>query len=207
MLTFISGWAGWPNLYPLISQKGNFVVPFEDLWPRDFPQFFQQNQFHLLIAWSTGAHLCLKYLKAIKSEYLFLIAPFKDFSQHISPLWLQKTKQNLLQNPSFTLHKFYKRIGVNLNFSPTPSQVENLAKGLNFLLTSRLTELSKPQNIKHLYLLYGQRDKLISAEEITRLAAELELGQGEVILLDQGHFLPQEQLLHVLEEKTNCCCF
>lgn len=205
MLAFFSGWAGFISLYPYFAQKYTFLVPFQNLFPEDIPQFWQNKKFKICLGWSTGAHLLLKNFAKINCDYLFLISPFLSFTSCIPKIWLKKTQNSLELNPLVTLNKFYSRLGANYKIEHiSKEEVKKLILGLNYLTTSQIKEILPNPHIKKIYLLYGKKDKLISLPEIQAVAQKLSLPKDQLIFLDQGHYLTQKKLLDVLKEKTNC---
>lgn len=205
MLVFFSGWAGFTSLYPYFAQKYTFLVPFQNIFPEDIISFWQNKKLKICLGWSTGAHLLLKNFAQINSDYLFLISPFLNFTSCISELWLKKTQQSLKLNPQLTLNKFYSRLGAAYKVEHiSKEEVKNLLLGLNFLASSQIKEVLPNSQIKKIYLLYGQKDKLINLQETQTVAQKLSLPKDQLIFLDQGHYLTQEKLLDVLKKKTNC---
>ena len=205
-VTFVSGWAGLPCLYPHIARQVDFLVPFFSHSPAQIEQALAA-ECELLIGWSTGAHLILKQLEfaQCQARRILLIAPFLDFSSCVAPRIVRRMRQRLLREAEATVEDFWMRCGSSGQACPQlrGEQREALAAGLEFLNSSR----AEPAAIatSRLTLVRCQDDQLVpEAAFQTTLGA---LGHASVTSIAAAHLPTEDQLIRIIADVSGSALF
>jgi hypothetical protein len=95
-ICFLSGWAGYRELFPGLGGVEHFYVPFSPLGENDLKDIFLRHiHAQTLVAWSTGAHMILKWGDAVLNRFshVVLVAPFLDFTRCL-PVRIVKRMQD-----------------------------------------------------------------------------------------------------------------
>ncbi|RQD55533.1 alpha/beta fold hydrolase [Desulfonatronovibrio magnus] len=187
---FISGWAGFPELFPQISRNFTFVLPFGPEHEY-FEQKYVNQHWDTIAGWSLGAHLCLKKLHELKTSHLILIAPFLDFCTYTPPEKVREMIAGLKRKPQALTRWFWKQCGI----TRTGIRIEHhqeLLMGLEYLLDSSIKSLPEV-TINSVTIMHGVRDRIVPARASEIL---LESIPGACyITLPYGHFIPEAEIL------------
>ncbi len=196
---FISGWAGYQTLFPAFSKQARFVLPFIDCSDENLEPVLSSH-WKTVFAWSLGAHLCLKNLNRIRADRLVLIAPFLDFCQGTSRERIKDMLRGLDKNPRTTVRWFWKACSVRQLPGEAVTDVQNLKKGLEFLIHSRISPESLNREMP-VTLIHGRTDRIVPA----RLSQRIKkcLPQACYHLLPYGHFIPETEIIKIAYEKTD----
>lgn len=200
-ILFISGWAGHDRLFPELSKKFTFFTPFAShgqSWPE---KLIYGNNWDTVIAWSLGAHLCMKHLKSINAHRLILLAPFLDFCSYTSKAKVLEMINGMKTSPTATLRWFWKLCQV-----PGPPRVSvehpaNLVQGLVFLMNSGIQPESSCQ-IKTIHLYHGLEDRIVPPAASQKILEHLP--DACYTPVPYGHFIPEEEIfriIHALPDK------
>ena len=205
-VTFVSGWAGLPCLYPHIAERVDFLVPFFSHSPVQIEQALA-TECELLIGWSTGAHLILKQLELAgrTAGQIILIAPFLDFPNCVAPRILNRMRQRLLREAEATVEDFWARCGNRHQACPPlkKEQIESLATGLDFLNSST----AKPEagRASRLTLVRCQDDQLVP--EAAFQATLGALGHASVTSIAAAHLPTEPQLTRIIADVSGSALF
>jgi len=207
---FVSGWAGYGALYPVLSELLDFVVPFvdTDLEQGEENLVRRLTGGEVLVAWSTGAHMVLRLRKTLFPRYrrVVLAAPFVAFYDYVPRETVRAMLDSLLaEGPQRTARAFYRNCGMRGALPEVP--VEHgpaLAAGLEYLLTSRAV-LALDEDGSRVRILHGASDRIVPMQASAHVAGLLSGSWRS--LIDAGHFVPEETLLAVLHEETGCDAF
>ncbi len=191
-LIFISGWSGFGCLFPNLSKKYVFLTPFHNhMEPLGIADFLKAHKAEILIGWSTGAHIVIKNLKEIKSnfEYIILISPFLAFTDFTSEKVLGIMMENLERQPELVVQSFLKKAG-----APLCKEVfdkSQLLNGLRFLLTSKAEITTVPKN---LCVIHGTKDRIVPLRESLKITTN-------VIPVEGGnHYLNETTIFKICYE-------
>ncbi len=223
-LIFLSGWAGYPELFPglapALMEQGRFLTPFapdceEAILARLKALAKDLDPAPVLLAWSTGAHLALKHRRALFPLFsrVILAAPFVRFIDHVSAVQVKAMLRSLRRDPGTTLADFYRLCARQDdpsrpagNWPPLrPEHVPALAQGLQFLLESQapVPALPDPSRVgPNLVLVHGDQDRVVPPKAC-REAAALLAAEGHaprVLTGGHGHLPPQTLLRSLLHE-------
>ena len=196
---FISGWAGYGCLFPCLSKKTRFVLPF-DSGENAGADSLPAQGWDVVIGWSLGAHLCLKHIHKIRAKKVVLIAPFLDFCHGSSGRKVQEMIAGLDKNPGATVRWFWKLCGIKNAPKLIIGEREELKAGLKFLCQSRIDPGSLGTDLP-LTLIHGLDDKIVPAgvsEEILEY-----LPHACYHALPYGHFIPEEEIIKVIYEQPD----
>lgn len=203
MLRFVSGWAGFQELFPAISSRHDFYVPFVSHSEDEISEALAEGG-EILAGWSTGAHIILKNIAelSVKYERIFLFASFGLFTdyQHLKTVMLMIRKMK--KDPSAVLRDFYENCGIK-DFAPVIDEKtqERLIGGLEFLTHSRaVTEgcILKSENI---VAVHGINDMIVnfrSGEDIAN-----SLCGGRLITIESGHYINEQTIADIIYENTH----
>ncbi len=195
-LTVVSGWAGFPALFPDLPAGTRLLTPFAGLDEAAVLAGLDPGGDELL-AWSTGAHLVLKHRHALLPRFgrILLAAPFLRFADCAPQRVVRLMRRGLLADPAGVVRAFHEKCGAVPAPIPAGVRVEELAAGLDFLLESEAAE-EPPVPAAHLVVVHGLADAVVPLAAARRCLAAL---PGAALrLADGGHFLPGAVLLEAL---------
>lgn len=196
---FISGWAGYSPLFPSLSKKAAFILPFEHEHEA-LKDFLLGQKWDIIIAWSLGAHLCLKYIPGLRAGRLLLIAPFLDFCQGSSRDRVLEMISGMDKNPETTVRWFWKLCGIKNPPRMVVRDKEELISGLKFLCESRIDPGRVDTDIP-VTLIHGRKDRIVPRRTQEKI---LEcLPHACYLHLPYGHFIPEEVIIKVIYEQTD----
>lgn len=200
MVKFVSGWAGFAELFPLISQKNKFIVPFIDGGEEEILADLKQSG-KLLCGWSTGAHIILKNIETLAEKYrqIILFAPFLKFTDYINPKILTLMIKKLKSEPQKVISDFYVNCGINYcSPSINDDTKEKLISGLEFLGQSK-AEIPKTK-INNVVVVHGINDKIVNFQSGQEVANLL---NAKFIQLSCEHFFEERIISEIIYENTH----
>lgn len=153
-----------------------------------------------VIAWSLGAHLCLKHLRSIRAKRLFLIAPFLDFCQGTSREKVLEMISGLDKNPGTTMRWFWKLCGIK---NPPNMEIidrQQLKLCLKFLCQSRVDPGLISSDLP-VTLIHGLKDRIVPVQVSEKI---LEcLPYACYLPLPYGHFIPEKEIIKAIYEQSD----
>ncbi|WP_147822525.1 alpha/beta fold hydrolase [Salidesulfovibrio onnuriiensis] len=195
-LTFVSGWAGYPELYPGLAKRAEFLLPFVGMDERTIVRQLQRGG-DTLMAWSTGAHMVLKYWRAIEPHFgrIVLAAPFLDFTSFTPERVVRLMLRQFGKDPGAVLHQFLKNCGCPRTVACDPAHAEPLAQGLRYLLESRAHPAHSGGH--KVVLVHGQHDRIVAPEASEDILQHLH--GARFLALPCGHWIPENELFVLLD--------
>jgi len=163
-LTFVTGWAGYPEQFPLISREATVFTPFIEHGEEEILSALAAGEGDLL-AWSTGAHMVLKHCDAILPRYarIVLAAPFLRFTDHVPERLLVRMIRGMERDPQKTLAAFYANCAEQTPPAFRPGHAPALLAGLEYLRVSEvnLLEPLEAHAAERVVLLHGNKDRIV----------------------------------------------
>lgn len=194
-LTFVSGWAGFPALFPHLPPGARFLAPFAGQDEAAVLAGLEPGG-DALVAWSMGAHLVLRHRAVILPRFarVVLAAGFLRFTDFTPARVLRLMRRGLLADPAAVVRAFHDKCGVTPAPMPDGVAAEELAAGLDFLAVSA----ADPAPVSgcgagHVLLVHGLDDAVVPPEAAQRCLEALPGARLEI--LRNGHFLPLPLLL------------
>ncbi len=200
-LTFISGWAGCPELYPELAANSRFVSPFLHHTRAEVREAIAAGG-DTLVGWSTGAHLVLKHLEQAQQVFsrIILIAPFLAFSDSVSPRVVKRMKLRLQHEAEATVSDFWQLCGHEAACPQlTTEQRDNLSAGLDFLASSVVTPPLPVAD--HLILVRCTEDRVVSVTAFTAVTAALPTARIKEV--QSSHMIPEARFLGMIANDCN----
>lgn len=191
---FVSGWAGYPCLFPGFFRHARFIQPFSRQMDQDLGLVLHRT-WKTVFAWSLGAHICLKNLKRLNTDRLVLIAPFLDFCAGTPREEVKEMIQALDKKPESTVRWFWKACAVKQPPRIVVRDVDSLRKGLEFLIHSRVDQNSLNSELP-ITLIHGLKDRIVPvglSEKIKHF-----LPQICCQYVPYGHFIPETEILNAI---------
>ncbi len=206
-VVFLSGWGGYPVLFPEVEECTHFIQPFADLDAEAAVEAAKQGG-DVLVGWSTGAHMILKHRQELFPLYrrIILFAPFLSFcAQTPRKVVEQMIATITAEGPRRTLRAFWRNCGArDVQFLPPTEHTAQLIAGLNYLLTS-FVQLTPGEDGSKMRIIHGADDRvvpLVAGSEIAPLFS----GVWQSIMAF-GHLPSSQLILDVLHEETGCAAF
>ncbi len=198
---FVSGWAGYPALYPRLAELLDFFTPFSDGGEQALAERLTGGE--VLAAWSTGAHMVLRLRETLLPRYrkVVLAAPFVCFYDYVP----KETVRAMLdavraEGPRRTVRAFWRNCGLTGALPEVPrDDAPALAAGLEYLLTSRAV-LALGEDGAKVRVLHGGSDRIVPLAASSHVAGLLSGSWRS--LIDAGHYVPEQTWLAVLHEET-----
>lgn len=202
MFKFVSGWAGFPELFPEISSKYDFFLPFVTHSEKEIVKSLKTGG-DLLAGWSTGAHIILKNLGELKDIYskIFLFAPFISFSDYFHSQVIMLMIKKMKREPETVLRDFYDKCGIS-DFMPELSEkdTESLIEGLEYLMES-VADISALEVEDKVILVQGDSDMIVNFHASEDIA---DLLHGEkLITIESGHYISERLISDIIYENTH----
>ncbi|WP_462324832.1 alpha/beta fold hydrolase [Desulfoplanes sp.] len=199
---FLSGWAGYAALFPRLGGLSHFQVPFSPFGEQKVKDTII-NQVHAqtLVAWSTGAHMVLKWGGAVWDRFarVVLIAPFFDFTRCLPPRIIRSMQDRLASKGAGVLSEFYANCGVpggvGVNFEDVC--IPELVEGLDYLLESRCSLAGCADTGTDIHLVHGSKDKIVPLRAFREVCSALP--QATVHRLACGHFVDEQCIIPLVE--------
>jgi pimeloyl-ACP methyl ester carboxylesterase len=201
MFKFVSGWAGYPELFPVISSEYSFYLPFIKYSEEEIVSELASGG-EILAGWSTGAHIILKNLEALLDQYdqIFLFAPFICFTEYVHAKVVMTMLKKMKKVPETVLEDFYEKSGVTGRLPKfREKDVKSLVSGLEYLMRS-CVEVRGLEVKDKVVIAQGYNDMVINFRASEDVA---EILNGEkLITIECGHFFPEEKISEIIYENT-----
>ncbi len=202
MLKFVSGWAGFPALFPQISSAYPFYLPFVTHSENEIENALAEGG-EILAGWSTGAHIILKNIDSIMNKYekIFLFAPFISFCDYFHSQAIMLMIKKMKRDPEAVLRDFYDKCGL-ADFVPATDEktVAALIRGLEFLLESR-ADVKGCNAVDKVILVQGAADMIVNFRASEDVA---EMLHGEkLITIESGHYINEKVIADIIYENTH----
>lgn len=192
-ILFVSGWGGYPELFPVLSKRGEFLLPFIRHDERYIFERLEKSPASTLIAWSTGAHMALKRWRQVVANFdkIVLVAPFLSFTDYTSDKVVRLMIRGMRRNATEVVRQFLGNCGypgtINFNEKDTAA----LKAGLEYLLASRAapSHLGGDKTV----LIHGEHDRIISnhaSEDIWEV-----MPQANYTAIPGGHFVSDHEII------------
>ncbi len=199
-ICWLSGWAGYRTLFPVLGRLPHFHTPFFPMGEEELRQVVAK-EVDTLIAWSTGAHMVLKWGEKVwrRCSTLLLIAPFLDFTRCMPPRILHAMQDRLLHEGVQVLGEFYANCGV-AGEVPLPldnAVVPGLVQGLGYLLTSQCSPGRAADASTRIHLVHGTADRIVPSRVFEEVC--FMLPQAHVHSLPCGHYVGEHLLIPLIE--------
>lgn len=159
---FVSGWAGYPELFPALAGRGEFLLPFIHHNEAHIFDRLENTEASTLIAWSTGAHMALKRWSRVVNNFdrIILCAPFLSFTDYTSEKVVRLMIRGMRRNAPEVIRQFMANCGYPGTVPFTARHTDALTAGLDYLLTSR----AAPSHLggEKTTLVHGEHDRIVS---------------------------------------------
>ncbi len=170
-LTFVSGWAGYPQLFAGLNAR-QFLVPFLDCFPDTLPDKLHNDTSAILAGWSFGAFCILRNLAKLLPKYqkIILFAPFLSFSRWHEKRELDRLTAALATHPQTALNAFWRACGCPLTFRAARTDFPLLREGLARVRKSQANPVAC--SASNLILAHGEQDTIVpprSSQELQHL--------------------------------------
>ena len=190
-MIFLSGWSGFREIYPEISKKCKYIVPFEDegFLERYLNEIKQEED--LIVGWSLGANLIIRELDRINAKRIILIAPFFNFTDYVNKRVIDLMIRSFERNREKCVIDFWSKIGIRTDLQTKVSH--SLKDGLMFL---------KERN--NFNEVYHKRNILVIAptnDRILPLNAFIEVYKrifGSIIKIYSNHYIEESILERII---------
>lgn len=190
-MIFLSGWSGFREIYPEISKKCKYIVPFEDegFLERYLNEIKQEED--LIVGWSLGANLIIRELDRLNAKRIILIAPFFNFTDYVNKRVIDLMIRSFERNREKCVIDFWSKIGIRTNLQTKVSH--SLKDGLIFL---------KERN--NFNEVYHKRNILVIAptnDRILPLNAFIEVYKrifGSIIKIYSNHYIEESILERII---------
>jgi pimeloyl-[acyl-carrier protein] methyl ester esterase len=187
----LSGWSGFREIYPEISKKCKYIVPFEDegFLERYLNEIKQEED--LIVGWSLGANLIIRELDRINAKRIILIAPFFNFTDYVNKRVIDLMIRSFERNREKCVIDFWSKIGIRTDLQTKVSH--SLKDGLMFL---------KERN--NFNEVYHKRNILVIAptnDRILPLNAFIEVYKrifGSIIKIYSNHYIEESILERII---------
>ena len=185
-VVFLSGWAGPESLFPGLSGRLDFAVPFLDGDEAAVLTRLETTRAKVLCGWSTGAHIILKYAQALFSRFdrSILCAPFLRFGDSLPARITSAMAAGMTSDPEGVTRAFWKNCGIDVEPTWDPAWAGLLTAGLDFLLTSAAP--ATPVEASHVTVLHGEADRIVRRPAVAKVMDVL--GGTRLISMPGGHF-------------------
>lgn len=195
-LTFVSGWAGFPALFPDLPDGTLFLAPFAGRGEAEILAALEPGG-DALLACSTGAHLALKHRRTLFPRFarIVLAAPFLRFADCVPDRVVRLMRRGLLADPAKVVRAFHEKCGARPEPLPVGAGADELEAGLDFLLESQADERPDTE-AGHVLLVRGADDALVPEAAVRRCLPALPGASFRT--LPGGHFLPGAALLELV---------
>ncbi|MUM78621.1 hypothetical protein GKC30_13355 [Pseudodesulfovibrio sp. F-1] len=193
---FVSGWAGYPELYPSLAGKGEFLLPFVGCSEGEIFHRLDVSPASTLIGWSTGAHMILKRWSRVTSRFerIILLAPFLAFTDHVPETAVRAMIRSMRRNPEQTVRRFHADCGYAGRGVYREGDAEGLIAGLEYLRTSRAMPAHPGGSTT--ILVRGERDRIVPFQATESLRGVMP--DASCLTLACGHYISGQDLADVV---------
>lgn len=185
-MMFISGWAGFRELFDKIPSTSQFFIPFVDFMPDQTPDILNKEN-DILIGWSLGAHLILKYSSHVSAKRVLLLAPFLYFCEHIHKKILDRMILAFQKDKSKVVNEFLANIGARGYKKIIP---DSLKDGLEFLKNSKVENFHEQSNFLCACAKYDFLNLSNACNKICK----------KPIVIDSNHYFSEDKIEHIIKE-------
>ncbi len=188
---FVSGWAGYPELFPSLSGRGEFLLPFIRHSEHEIFERLKESKASTLIAWSTGAHIALKRWNLVVDNFdrIILLAPFLCFTDYTSEKVIRLMIRSMRKTPQEVVRLFHKNCGHPSQLTFDDRDVDGLFTGLEYLRASRA--MPSHRGAEKTVILHGEHDRIVSShasEDIWEI-----MPSATFTALPYGHWIPEHE--------------
>lgn len=205
-IIFISGWAGYKNIFSGFNSNIEFIVPFIDMMPADIIDHILSSKSKTVAGWSTGANILLSHLNKLDSniEKIFLFSPFEKFTTYTNPKILKIMKRKLSTFPEKVINDFYKNCGIKspIEQRNIKNDIKLLLSGLDYLINCDAdTELRDKKILSDIHLFHGKFDKIVPKEASEILHNKL---TGSTLnIFETEHYISGNVIQEVINENIS----
>ena len=196
-ILFVSGWAGYPALFPELSKRGEFLLPFLEHGESEINRRLEASTARVLVGWSLGAHLILRRWARVHDRYerIVLVSPYLAFGDYTGPKVLKFMHHKLRDGGGQDVVRVWARnCGFPGRLPFEPEHAAPLLVGLESMMGSR----AMPSHLGagRVTLVHGQHDRIIAPEACEDIL-EIMVGAGCVSLAG-GHWVDEGDLLSLI---------
>lgn len=200
---FIGGWATDREQFPWFAEHSEFYVPFADFEPEDVEKVLHESirnsSGNILIGWSTGAHIILKFCQNIFTEFekVILISPFLRFTDSFPVRIVESMIKGLNVDPDSVVDQFHANCGESGKFKWNYGTVR-LRRGLEFLIDSEIDKVDASSG--NVILVRGENDKIVRRKAFERVTSVMP--EVEVLAPCFGHKPDELYILNILGDSS-----
>jgi hypothetical protein len=199
---FISGWAGFKELFPNLQKKDiKIFVPFLDFMPEETKKYFKNYSGSCLLGWSTGSHIVLNNLDIFYENFdkLLLFAPFDEFTKFYDKKILKLMRRKLKISPFQVLYDFMIKSGMNeTDLIPKKNiPIDKLDTGLEYLENCKLKKTEKIKDFSKLHFIQGIKDEIVFEKSIDDMKNKFK--NSKVYKTNSPHFFNEKIIEYYYE--------
>lgn len=192
---FISGWGGYPDLFPALADKGEFILPFVDHDEAEIFKRMELSEASTLMGWSTGAHMILKrWIRVVERfDRIVLLAPFLSFTDYTDDKIVKLMIRGMRRNPTEVVRQFHAKCGFRGRMEFDIAHTDALIEGLEYLRTSRA--IQSHRGAEKTMLVHGEHDRIVAplaSEDIWAIMPE-----ASYTALSCGHWIPDHEIVRI----------
>lgn len=189
---FVSGWAGYPELFPAMADKGEFLLPFVGHSERDIFARLEESDASTLIAWSTGSHMVLKRWSRVVERFdrIILLAPFLAFTDYTSDKVVRLMIRGMKRDAQSVVGEFYKKCGFRGRIPYDGVHTNALIEGLEYLRTSRAA--ASHLGAEKTTLVHGEHDRIITSHASEDIWEHMP--KAACVALNCGHWIGDHEI-------------
>jgi predicted esterase len=189
---FISGWAGYSELFPSLADRYEFMLPFISHSEREIFDRLDSNRGGTLMAWSVGAHMVLKRWSRVIQNFdrIVLVAPFLSFTDYTSEKVVRLMVRSMRNDAQQVVNLFHNNCGFPGKLTIDSHDIKGLFSGLEYLRSSR----AMPSHLgaEKTTILHGEHDRIVNpqaSEDIWEI-----MPKATYTALSYGHWIPEDEL-------------
>lgn len=192
---FISGWAGYPELFPQLAGKGEFLLPFVRHSEEDVFAALTASEATNLVAWSTGAHMVLKQWESVVERFdkIVLLAPFLAFTDHTPEKLVRLMMRGMRRNAAEVVRQFHLSCGCKGEIQFDEKDAASLTEGLEYLCSSRAQ--APTVGAEKTVLVHGDHDQIVSPQASEAIWKGIP--GATRITLDCGHWIEEHDIVEI----------
>lgn len=193
------GWASFESFYKKEIKEGFFYM-------EHYNKYDEKEEVNI-IAWSMGTLKALEFIKTHKVNKLILMAPTRDFTETTDEKSVNLMIEGLKKNKIITLKNFYKMSFNDMEifrefWNEYENEIRNLSEEklieeLKILRDTKIENIDF-QNVKKVYVFYGQKDKIIPVNDIF-----LKVGKNTEYLRGHNFIYKNEELKELVRSLLN----
>lgn len=193
------GWASFESFYKKEIKEEFFYM-------EHYNKYDEKEEVNI-IAWSMGTLKALEFIKTHKVNKLILMAPTRDFTETTDEKSVNLMIEGLKKNKIITLKNFYKMSFNDMEifrefWNEYENEIRNLSEEklieeLKILRDTKIENIDF-QNVKKVYVFYGQKDKIIPVNDIF-----LKVGKNTEYLRGHNFIYKNEELKELVRSLLN----